>query len=148
MLLMASVANGRNLPGHGFTHVSKICKDVPALRLIYGESRQLAGVLDRIVTIILDYNLTPADFVALTIPFNRTKHLEELVLRSPKTTATVSQSGEEELSIKLPVTYPVPQATPRGTKKKLTIGMATYDDYDGVYFSIQALRLYHNEIVE
>lgn len=27
--------------------------------------------------------------------------------------------------------------------KTLTIGMATYDDYDGVYFTIQALRLYH-----
>lgn len=25
---------------------------------------------------------------------------------------------------------------------KLTIGMATYDDFDGVYFSIQALRMY------
>jgi hypothetical protein len=29
----------------------------------------------------------------------------------------------------------------------LTIGMATYDDYDGVYFSVQALRLFHPEIV-
>jgi glycosyltransferase involved in cell wall biosynthesis len=29
----------------------------------------------------------------------------------------------------------------------LTIGMATYDDYDGVYFSIQAIRLYHPEIL-
>jgi len=31
-------------------------------------------------------------------------------------------------------------------KKLLTIGMATYDDFDGVFFSIQALRLYqlHN----
>lgn len=28
--------------------------------------------------------------------------------------------------------------------KLLTIGMATYDDYDGVYFTIQSLRLYHN----
>ena len=28
--------------------------------------------------------------------------------------------------------------------KKLTIGMATYDDYDGVYFTIQSLRLYHD----
>ncbi len=26
---------------------------------------------------------------------------------------------------------------------KLTIGMATYDDFDGVFFSVQALRLYH-----
>lgn len=27
--------------------------------------------------------------------------------------------------------------------KLLTIGMATYDDFDGVFFSIQALRMYH-----
>lgn len=29
----------------------------------------------------------------------------------------------------------------------LTIGMATADDYDGVYFSIQALRLYHPDAI-
>ena len=28
-------------------------------------------------------------------------------------------------------------------KRLLTVGMATYDDYDGVYFSLQALRMYH-----
>ena len=28
----------------------------------------------------------------------------------------------------------------------LTIGMATYDDYDGVYFTVQAIRMYHPEI--
>lgn len=27
--------------------------------------------------------------------------------------------------------------------KLLTIGMATYDDYDGVFFTIQSLRMYH-----
>ena len=26
----------------------------------------------------------------------------------------------------------------------LTIGMATYNDFDGVYFTLQALRLYHD----
>ena len=31
--------------------------------------------------------------------------------------------------------------------RKLTIGMATYDDYDGVYFTIQAIRLHHPEIL-
>ena len=30
---------------------------------------------------------------------------------------------------------------------KLTIGMATYEDYHGVYFSVQALRMYHSEIM-
>jgi len=29
------------------------------------------------------------------------------------------------------------------SKPLLTIGMATYDDFDGVYFSIQSLRMYH-----
>lgn len=41
----------------------------------------------------------------------------------------------------------IPEETPRGPRVKLTIGMATYDDYDGVYFTIQALRLYHPEIL-
>jgi predicted glycosyltransferase involved in capsule biosynthesis len=27
--------------------------------------------------------------------------------------------------------------------KKLTIGMAVYDDYDGVFFTVQALKMYH-----
>jgi hypothetical protein len=31
-------------------------------------------------------------------------------------------------------------------KPTLTIGMATYDDYDGVYFTAQSIRLYHPEI--
>jgi UDP-glucose-4-epimerase GalE len=31
--------------------------------------------------------------------------------------------------------------------KKLTIGMATYDDYDGVYFTLQGIRLYHPDIL-
>jgi hypothetical protein len=30
--------------------------------------------------------------------------------------------------------------------KKLCIGMATYDDYDGVYFTVQSIRLHHPEI--
>jgi UDP-glucose 4-epimerase len=32
--------------------------------------------------------------------------------------------------------------------RKLTIGMATYDDYDGVYFTLQAIRMYHPEILD
>ena len=30
----------------------------------------------------------------------------------------------------------------------LTIGMATYDDYHGVYFSIQSLRMHHKEVMD
>ncbi|HEX6115121.1 MAG TPA: hypothetical protein VFZ10_22695, partial [Geminicoccaceae bacterium] len=38
--------------------------------------------------------------------------------------------------------YRAPEPDPQ---KKLTIGMATHDDYDGVYFTVQALRLFHSE---
>lgn len=41
-----------------------------------------------------------------------------------------------------------PEPTPPGEKRKLCIGMATYDDYDGVYFSVQAIRMYHPEILD
>ena len=32
------------------------------------------------------------------------------------------------------------------TRPTITVGMATYDDYDGVYFTIQAVRMFHSEI--
>lgn len=31
---------------------------------------------------------------------------------------------------------------------ELSVGMPTYDDYDGVYFSVQALRLYHADLMD
>ncbi len=33
-------------------------------------------------------------------------------------------------------------------KPFLTIGMATYDDFHGVYFSVMALRMYHAEVMD
>lgn len=32
--------------------------------------------------------------------------------------------------------------------RKLTIGMATYDDFDGLYFTIQSIRMYHKEVLD
>ncbi|MEM7586344.1 MAG: PqqD family peptide modification chaperone [Acidobacteriota bacterium] len=34
------------------------------------------------------------------------------------------------------------------SSKSLTVGMATYDDFDGAYFTIQSIRLYHPEVVD
>ena len=45
----------------------------------------------------------------------------------------------------MPPAEPETAAEPR---KKLTIGMATYDDYDGVYFTVQAIRLFHPEVTD
>ncbi len=40
---------------------------------------------------------------------------------------------------------PTPEAVPAGPSKapRLTIGMATFDDFDGVFFSIQSLCMHH-----
>lgn len=43
----------------------------------------------------------------------------------------------------------LPDAPPKPVAikpKKLTIGMAVYEDFDGVYFTIQALRYYHRDV--
>ncbi|MDH6708230.1 hypothetical protein P3T27_004969 [Kitasatospora sp. MAA19] len=39
---------------------------------------------------------------------------------------------------------PGPAAAPR----TLTVGMSTYDDYDGVYFTVSSLLLYHPEVMD
>ncbi len=57
----------------------------------------------------------------------------------PNIPATVTQSEASR---------PIPAATPRREKPKLCVGMATYDDYDGVYFTVQAIRMFHSEIAE
>ena len=34
------------------------------------------------------------------------------------------------------------------SKPKLTIGMCTYDDFHGTYFTIQSIRMYHSEVID
>jgi hypothetical protein len=45
-------------------------------------------------------------------------------------------------------TRPVPEATPPGLPRRLSVGMAVYDDFDGVFFTVEAIRLYHPELVD
>jgi hypothetical protein len=41
---------------------------------------------------------------------------------------------------------PLPEPTPLRGHRRLCVGMATYDDFDGVWFTIQAIRLFHPEV--
>lgn len=45
-------------------------------------------------------------------------------------------------------TRPIPDATPPGSPRRLTVGMAVYDDFDGAFFTVEALRLYHPELLD
>ena len=75
--------------------------------------------------------------------------LEQLQRLIPKIhpSSAFFQRSREILDDSLEVLPPIPKPTSRREPKFLTIGMATHDDYDGVYFSIQAIRLYHSEIL-
>ena len=43
---------------------------------------------------------------------------------------------------------PIPEAGPPSEHRRLCVGMATFDDSEGVWFTIQAIRLFHPEIVD
>ena len=36
----------------------------------------------------------------------------------------------------------------RGNRPRLTVGMACFDDFNGVYFTVQALQIYHAEVLD
>jgi hypothetical protein len=42
----------------------------------------------------------------------------------------------------------MPPAGKVGPRRTLTVGMATYDDFDGTYFTIMGLRLYHPKVAD
>lgn len=146
LLLMGCVRNGKTLPGGGFAHVSKTCKTVPALRLVYGDFAQLDGTLDRLSSILCGLKLAQADAYRLLSPINRGNFLANFVT-SRKDQLNAPTVKEVPPAVPAATAVAMPEATPRGPGKFLTIGMATYDDYDGVFFTVQAIRLYHPEIL-
>ncbi len=129
LLLMGCHVNARNLAGHGFADVVKLCRKVPACRLTYSSFDQLEGCLDNFLEIALRVDLNTDHFSRLCRLAARPHSLHKR--------DTVRQDTKK-----------IPISTPKGEKKKLTIGMATFDDYDGVYFSAQAIRLYHPEVTD
>jgi hypothetical protein len=67
--------------------------------------------------------------------------LDQVSSRSPLYANLAKLLDQQLAPQRLPPEIPSPDFAPF-----LTIGMATYDDYDGVYFSAQAIRLYHPEV--
>jgi hypothetical protein len=54
----------------------------------------------------------------------------------------------EKLALAEEARRPIPEMTPRCGHRHLCVGMATFDDFDGVWFTIQAIRLYHPEVAD
>ncbi|GLS20336.1 hypothetical protein GCM10007874_33530 [Labrys miyagiensis] len=96
----------------------------PAVRITYGDMAQLDGAADHLIRYALESEIPRPQLE---------RFLQALLPHKPPTAV-----------------YPRQVATERtmSPPPKLTIGMATYDDYDGVYFSVQALRLYHGDVMD
>ncbi len=131
--LMESFANSRNTGLHGFHQLASLTKKIPAIHLQYGNLESLENVLEPIIDFVLENNLTPGSFQRFIQTFQTLSSKHKNI---PKNTTTSTPL------------FSIPKATEQGKKRKLTIGMATYDDYDGVYFSVQALQLYHPQIAK
>lgn len=123
--------NARNFRDGGFAALTKLARKAPALSLRYGGFDQLEGTLDTLVGLAVDGTLDGE---------RMRRFLMGLARPSGAPTKTTPA---------LPEPSAVPAPTPiRADRKSLTVGMATYDDYDGVYFTLQALRMYHGDALE
>ena len=129
MRLMECNLNARNLADEGFRAVTTLARRAPAFVLHYGDLSQLDGVVDTLARLVLD----GLDDAAAARRFLAGYAGGEAAVPRPTP---------------VPKTFEILPATPRRERRQLTIGMATYDDYDGVYFTLQALRLYHPEILD
>ena len=98
-----------------------LAQNTPTIKLIYSEFSQLEGALDLLLNVTLGKGLSPYGF-------------EKFISILPR-----------EASLHANI---APARSDRIISCKLSIGMATFDDYDGVYFSLQAIRLYHSEILD
>ena len=133
--LTACNVNARNLPDHGFGIVTALARNVPTITLRYGNFDQLEDAFDTLLKLITESNFGP----------HATRRALALFGKSEE---TGYRPRSPEFPPHPPRPFKAPDPTPRREPRKLTIGMATYDDYDGVYFTLQALRMYHPEIID
>ena len=135
MRLMPCLVNGRHLPGGGFRDIAALARSIPALRLSYGATSQLAGLSRHLLSFLSSGGHSPGELQALFAPF-----------QTPSAKLPMHTPAPPDTTVSCAAAFPVPEAKPPGPRKRLTIGMATFDDFDGVYFTAHAIRLYHPEV--
>lgn len=75
--------------------------------------------------------------------------LFELIEHAPLPTDEELKQTSSTLAFpKLPANYGKITDFSKIKKGELTIGMATYDDFDGVYFTLQSIRFHHPEVLD
>lgn len=135
--LIENCLNARNLPRGGLPFASLLARRVQAVALEYGETGQLDGTLDVLTRQVLAKPATPDDLAALCAAFTA---------RAAARTASAANSGATGHTSLDALTRVASAPTVARLPRRLTIGMATYDDFDGVYFTVQSIRINNPEL--
>ena len=134
--LIENCLNSRSLLRGGLPLASRLARRLPAISLDYGDTDQLEETLDVLTRQMLAAPIAAHDVAALCAAFiARARVRTDSVPPSAPATSAEPQK---------PIVVPAP--TVERFPRRLTIGMATYDDYDGVYFTIQSLRTNHPDL--
>jgi Glycosyl transferase family 2 len=128
--LMGNCVNARNLPRGGLSFASALARRCQAIAVDYGETAQLDETLDVLTRQVLAAPIGADDLAALCAAFTARAAM--------RPAASVAKADMAKRVI--------PAATVERYPRRLTIGMATYDDYDGVYFTIQSMRTHNPEL--
>ncbi len=140
MALMGQNHSARGVENNGLGIAVAAARGAVALRLTYGSYDEIDGVLQPVLDRAIESG--SAGLAEAIAKANG-------ILLARRNAASVATETTAVVEVAPTTTgLPRPSATPRrDMKPRLTIGMATYDDYHGVYFTVQALRMYHPEVM-
>ena len=130
--LVGNCINLRNLPNSGLSLAGAVARHAIAVDLVYGDTAQLENSLNVLTRQVLAGRPSRDDFAAVC----KALTAQASALAKPKVPEPIASPAPAALASPAVAREPV----------RLTVGMATYDDYDGVYFTIQAIRTYHPEL--
>lgn len=136
-----------NLGDHGgaaVAHLGALAGRVPAYLLRYADPEEAAALAERLadgaVEVEATASLADGGDAERVDPWLRVLHPTGDAAPSLRPPPAPTAGAAERVEW-------TPWAWP-DDGRKLTVGMAVYDDYDGVYFTLQALRLYHPEVAD
>lgn len=129
MGLVGCNLNARNIADGGFGTLSRLAGDTAAIEVTYGSFDQLLGRLDTLVIAATEDDKSIAGVVRAFVAG----------IASP-TSGSSTSNVDMIRSPRIP-----PRTARRSEPCEFTIGMSTFDDYDGVYFTLQSIRMFHSE---
>lgn len=113
--------------------IASFSQTVPAIMVRFGDHSQLTGALDDFACNVLESNLDIGGLGQFLEKWNMARAVDK----------TCAQAADTKIG-RAPLVTPTLARYP----KRLTVGMATFDDYDGVYFTLQSIRLHHPEVAD